>query len=69
MDEKRYKELLDRRRPSYPCPCGGYMSDWSSHASDCFVINKKGRCYWCNPKKGKDNGKEKEKRRSTASSS
>ena len=26
-------------------------------------------CYWCNPKKGKDNGKEKEKRRSTASSS
>lgn len=27
------------------CPCGGYMNDWHSHASDCIVINKKGKQY------------------------
>ncbi len=42
MDEKRYKELLERRKPSNPCPCGGYMSDWSSHASNCIEVNSKG---------------------------
>ncbi len=42
MDEKRYKELLERRKPSNPCPCGGYMSDWHSHASNCIEINSKG---------------------------
>jgi len=55
MKEERYKELLERRKPSIPCPCGGYMDDWSSHASDCFVINPQGRCYWCNPIKEKEN--------------
>jgi hypothetical protein len=62
MDEKRYKELLERRKPSNPCPCGGYMSDWHSHASDCIEINSKGGTsykdhhIWCNkwhnPRKG-----------------
>lgn len=56
MDEKRYKELLERRKPSNPCPCGGYMSDWHSHASDCIEINK-------GTGRGKDYGKEKKKRK------
>lgn len=63
MDKERYQELLDRRSPRFPCPCGGYMSDWHSHAGDCLVINSKGgRCYWCNPRKGKNDGKEKEEK-------
>jgi len=41
MNKERYKELLERRKPSNPCPCGGYMSDWHSHASDCIEINSK----------------------------
>jgi hypothetical protein len=52
MNEKEYKK----------CPCGGYIDDWHSHASDCFVINKYGRCYWCNPRKEKNNGKEKKEK-------
>ena len=27
------------------CPCGGYYEDWHSHASDCIVINPKGKDY------------------------
>jgi len=27
------------------CPCGGYFSDWHSHASDCIEINEKGKQY------------------------
>lgn len=27
------------------CPCGGHTSDWHSHASDCIVINPKGKFY------------------------
>ena len=29
-----YKYLVEKRK----CPCGGYLNDYHSHASDCSVI-------------------------------
>lgn len=35
------------------CSCGGDMNDWHSHASDCIIINPKGKDYGKEEKKTK----------------
>lgn len=43
--EKIFQIGVGEVRKSGKCPCGGYFSDWHSHASDCIEINKKGKQY------------------------